>query len=261
MREITPPFSPLWLALLNAVLMVLLWQAGFRRTRRVAESERPARVRHAGALVQWVLGLLGLLQAFSFGTVYSKYESRRMSTTIEATAISTFSTRTELLPAEPRRIAREALVRYVGLHQEIAAPGLSFRERLHIDTEIHRLQDELKALVLAHVKTPAGAPYTVALVPPMDVMFDQYEARFAGFAAHVPFAVAALLLFVAMLAAHVIGRAEGLAQPRPPRETLLFVALVSAVTYTILDLDRPLTGLSRVSELPMQRLRERLMQE
>lgn len=258
----TPAFqSPLWLALLNAVLMVLAWRFGFARTHRISEDEKQARTRHAGALVQWVLGLLGLLQAFSFGTVYSKYESRRMATAIEANAISTFSTRLELLPDEKRRPATEQLAQYVRLHRAAVGPGIDLAERLRIDAEIHRLQNGLKELVLTHVKTPAGAPYTVALVPPMDVMFDQYESRIAGLTSHVPAVVMGLLLFVSMLAAHVIGRAEGLARSSPPRETLLFVALVSVVSYAILDLDRPWAGLSRVSELPMERLEQRLMQD
>jgi hypothetical protein len=248
-----------WLvALVGGAAMVGAWRGGFVLARRLGDAERGRLEPHASALAQWCLALFGLLQAFAFGTVYAKYESRRADVVAEANAISTLATRVQLLPEEVRGPAVDAIGRYVRLHEAAALARRSREERVKVDARLRVLQREIAGRVVAHVRTPEGAPSAILLLPAMDEAFDQYEARVAGLAVKTPYVVLALLLLVAVLSAYVVGRAEGHAHARQPPSTLLFIVLVTAVLYATLDLDQSWTGLSRISDLPMERLEESL---
>jgi hypothetical protein len=248
-----------WLVtLVGGLLMLAAWRGGFVVARGRNEAERARAEPHASSLAQWCLGLFGLLQAFAFGTVYAKYEARRADVVVEANAISTFTTAVEVFPANVRGPVMAGVARYVRLHRAAGQPDRSREDRVRIDGQIRALQLEIAARVVEHVRTPAGAPFAILVLPAMNDAFDQYEARVAGLAMHTPYVVLALLLVVSVLSAYAVGRAEGHALAVQPRSTLLFILLALAVLYATLDLDQPWTGLSRVSDLPMERLEETL---
>ena len=242
----------------DLLLMIVLWRAGRaweRAHARLDDDTRGANLRSAS---QSFLALFGLLQAFSFGAAYAKFESRRMATVAEANAISTVATRLQLLPDEERTPAMELLRRIVELHHPLGAPARTREERRAVDREIRELQRRLSDRLTVFMRTSEGTPLIVALAPPLDAMTDQYEARVEDVVAKVPGAVLLLLLLSSAICAFVVGLAEGHSHERTSRVTLAFLALTALVLGVTLDLDQPFTGLSRESDLPMRRLSESL---
>ena len=96
-------------------LAVMLIAAGAGHLIRKAQERRsPKKVRESGEsvaqegyLLGSMLGLLGLLLAFSFGMVLNRYETRRELVTSEANAIGTAYLRAQLLD-EPHRSPHRA---------------------------------------------------------------------------------------------------------------------------------------------------------
>ena len=246
------------ITLANGCLMLVVWRASFAVAQGRRASERSEGAEHAASLAQTCLALFGLLLAFSFGTVYAKYESRRLETVAEANAIGTFAIRLRLLPEDAREPLLDALRQYIRLHRAIVDPVRTYAERRGLDHEIRALQSRMVDSLTAWLRTPAGGPLTITLLPSLNAVLDQYEVRVAGITSHVPYDVLALVVVMSLVTAWAVGRSEGFAQNFPPRSTIFFLLLVSAALYCTLDLDQPWTGLSRVSESPMERLAESL---
>lgn len=246
------------IALADLCLMLLAWRLGFRYARRGIARGSHLPADHAVGVAQSALALLSLLLAFTFGTTYSKYEGRRNDTVVEANAIGTFGTRLLLLPVEIREPALEHLRTYVQLHRRIVNPSLTRADRLVIDRDILTLQDWFVRTITDHLRTPAGASLTFAMMPAMNGMIDEYAERAHGVMAHVPAAVIFLLLVISVASAFLIGRSEGYSVEHQPLVTVCVFVLVTTVLYVSLDLDQPWKGLTRISELPFQRLAESL---
>lgn len=119
--------------LVDALLMLAAWRVGYRLSRRRLPDERVRMAKHASSLAQWCLGVFGLLQAFAFGTVYAKYESRRVDVVLEANAIGTFAMRVEVFPAQVRAPVLQSLGLYVALQRQAAEGGRTREERRSLD--------------------------------------------------------------------------------------------------------------------------------
>jgi hypothetical protein len=215
-------------------------------------------VSHADSIAQAALALASLLLAFSFATAYARHEDRRVQTVEEANAIGTLYLRLEVLPPGPREAAQKDLKEYVRLHLKAVAPALTRPERLVMERQIRVVQGRFAETITRFLRTPEGMPFLIVEMPALNAVIDQYEARIAGIDAHVPFTVLMLLLLVSVTSLGLLGWSESFTLPKRPRSTLLFLLLVTGALYVTFDLDQPWAGLSRLSELPMQRLAESL---
>src|SRR6476660_4774895 len=109
----------------------LLIAAGAAPLIRMFQNRRsPKKVRESGESVAQegylfgsLLGLLGLLLAFSFGMVLSRYEARRELVTTEANAIGTAYLRAQLLDEPHRSRLSQLLIAYTGNRIELADGG------------------------------------------------------------------------------------------------------------------------------------------
>jgi hypothetical protein len=242
-------------SLMLALLMLLAWQLGWllgtRRRGRLGENPPDD-----ATINEACLATLGLLLAFSFATAYSKYESRRSQVIHEANAIGTFAIRVQLLPPDVRQPVRQSLEHYVRLHLHITQEGVSRAERHALDRQIRATQDQIVAQVTAAMQT--SSVFAIIIINSLNDMLDQYEIRVAGVVDRVPPAVIGLLVAASIIVATVMGRMQGENLKQRPVMTLLFILLVCCIVYVTLDLDQPWQGLSRTSELSMQRVAESL---
>ncbi len=236
------------------ILLLMAVELGHALGRRVDvrdwEKSSGAYTTLAGA----VLGLLGLLLAFSFGMADARYGARKAVVLKEANAIGTASLRASFLDAstEPRM---KALMR-----QYVDARMADYAVRSDGQTErTAALQQELWTLAAAgdayrEPKAAGLSLLTSALNDVIDVSSEQKAARDN----RVPDAVLWLLFSVAVLSGALGGFAFGATRHRNMLVTLTFSVLVSLVIFTILDLDRPRRGVIQVDLTPMRELQESL---
>src|SRR6056297_751081 len=109
----------LGLGVVALILVVLLptfailgfWSGRSNREKRIAEGKE-VDLRAGEASLGAIVGLLGLLLAFSFGGALSLLESRKTDVIIEANALGTAFLRTDFLPEPEASELREAIHAY-----------------------------------------------------------------------------------------------------------------------------------------------------
>ena len=228
---------------------------GRRVDERAWEKSSGAYTTMAGA----VLGLLGLLLAFSFGMADARYGARKAVVLKEANAIGTAYLRASFLDAstEPRMKAL--------MHQYVDARMADYAARPDGQTE-RRSQARTAALqqqlwTLAASGEAYREPRAVGLsllTSSLNDVIDVSSEHKAARDNRVPDAVLWLLFSVAILSGALGGFAFGATRHRNMLVTLAFSVLVSMVIFTIIDLDRPRRGVIQVDLAPMRELQESL---
>jgi hypothetical protein len=241
--------ASLWLVVFAMfALMAVAYEGGLRlhhALRPFADGKRNDSSDESHSMAG-VFGLLALLLAFAFGLALNRYEERRNLVTSEASAISTFASRLELLPAASRDELRPMLNDYARARLAASldeAGDLSGRS--HGIDQLHgRLESQLYAVL-------AGQPAdtrTSLLVQSFDALDDVATERQAARAARLPGTVVDLLALYCIVGALMLGYAVAATNSRHRVTAAIFFALLAFAFATILDLDRPRGGLITVPQ-------------
>ena len=243
------------------VLLLMAVELGHALGRRVDardwEISSGAYATMAGA----VLGLLGLLLAFSFGMADARYGARKAVVLKEANAIGTAYLRASFLDASTEPRMKALMRQYVDARMAEYEGHSDAQTEQRSQTRIAALQQQLWTLAASgeayrEPKAASFSLFTSSLNDVIDVSSEQKAARDN----RVPDAVLWLLFSVAVLSGALGGFAFGATRHRNVLVTLTFSVLVSLVVFTILDLDRPRRGVIQVDLTPMRELQESLGQ-
>jgi hypothetical protein len=199
-----------------------------------------------GIIETATLGLVALMLAFTFQIALSRFEEGRQLIVEEANAIGTAYLRIDVLDPSDQPGVRNLFRTYVDarLHAfaTVAAGGNPDRDI----AQTRQLQDRLWHTAVAAAKrgsTP-GAP--ILLLPAMNAMIDVTTSRLVNYRTHIPVLIKGLLFALAIIGSLVIGYAMGAGKGSSLVPAVIFAVVVSAVIYTILDLDSPRYGLIRL---------------
>jgi hypothetical protein len=239
-------------AVLLLALLLGSCEAGFRAGRRAADAGNPAASGQIGAIQGAILGMLGLLLAFSFSAAGARFLERQDLIVEEANAIGTAFLRADLLDEPHRSALRSALARYTEQRIELSA-----RLRHGVDpaalAEVERLQAGIWSGAIAGVAArPAAA---LAVLPPVNDVIDLQSTRLAAGRKHLPWLVLGLLIACSALALGVIGYGGGVAGRRQTPMTVSLAILIATALWITIDLDHPRAGLLQISDAPLQALR------
>ena len=253
---------PAWLMALILLLCVVAtveggYRLGCRTPREVSEPLRSVFATLLGA----VLGLLGLLLAFSFAMAVTRYDLRQALVLREANAIGTAYWRTSFL-AEAARVRMQGLLRaYVEVRFQYYAAGRDQQRVAQAMTDMEPLQRALWAVVSTEAQRDPTAVSVPWVAQALNEVIDLSAAAAAARDNHVPEAVLWLLGIAAVLTGGLSGYACGAAAHRQVLATSVLAVLVTLVVYVILDLDRPQRGLIHVQEQALRSLRERIQHD
>ncbi|MFN7953773.1 MAG: DUF4239 domain-containing protein [bacterium] len=230
-------------ALLAAMLVALeLGRRYGRRWRATRGGREPA----AFSTVQGaILGLLGLLVAFSFSGAAQRFDARRELVTEEANAIGTAYLRIDLLPPAAQPALRDAFRGYVDarleIYRHIATPTVAREARRRAEG----LQGVIWQQALAALHDAQSPAVWTLVVPALNEMFDIATTRMRAMVLHPPRIVFGLLAGLSLLGAALAGF-ELAARDEAPHLVLFAFAFTLAVTfYVIVDLEYPRLGLIR----------------
>jgi hypothetical protein len=203
-----------------------------------------------GALQGALLGVIGLILAFSLSLAVGRYQDRRAEVVNDATMIGTAYLRAQTV-AEPERSRSLALLRRyndLAIRVTYERPGGAALRATVLRQE--RVQQQLWRLagetMNAHPRDSAPRLY----VDSLNAMIDQQTVRLAGLNNRVPNAVLWLELIgaavaLALLAVYVSLHGRGLVP------ILVAAMLVSFLVLVTFDLDRPTRGLITVPAAPL----------
>jgi hypothetical protein len=237
--------TPLWVILVVTVgAFLVAAELGYRigRWRKAATSE--ATMTDMGITLGGLLGLLGLLLAFTFGMAGNRYEDRKSLVIEEANAIGTAWLRTDLIPMPQRAQARDVLREYTQARLDMTTTA----RRSEGIVRSEKLQGELWSITAA--AAAASPTPTVALfVTAVNEVIDMHGRRVAAALRNpIPPTIFATLYAVAILVLGATGYAGGLSGDRSSMASLVLALVLAAVFALILDLDRPYEGLLTVSQ-------------
>jgi hypothetical protein len=249
--------TPIWLIGCGLlVLLLLAVEAGVRAGASARARRKGEGTADLGPIQGAVLGLLGLLLAFTYSLAASRQDARRGLVVREANAIGTAYLRAGLLP-EPRRGELRAILRqYVDSR---IAPDEVVRDPVKLSEAVRRSERMLENLWPAASRNIGSQPPTVLdslMFQALNEVIDLHSERLAAFEYRIPQIILWLLFAVAAMALAMTGFGGGLSGRRSLFFTSTLAVLVVAVTMVILDLDHPRRGFIRVSQRPMIQLRD-----
>jgi len=253
---------PAWLMALSLGLLVVAtveggYRLGCRTPPRASEASRGV----FATLLAAVLGVLGLLLAFSFAMAAARYDLRTALVLREANAIGTAYVRTRVVEEPTREQIQGVLRAYVDARVAEAATRGDQTRLPETTTDVERLQRELWALVAPAVHRAPQAVSLVWVAQALNEVSDVRAERAAAQANHVPETVIWLLGVAAVLTGLLSGYACGTTAHRQGLATSVFAVVVTLVVWAILDLDRPQRGLILVQQQAMRGLQERMQHE
>lgn len=198
-----------------------------------------------------VLGLLALFIGFTFSIALGKFEQRRQLVIAESNAIGTTWLRTSQLDAPERDRVRAVLRNYVDAR---VAYGNAHDRTTESDArrKTEALQAQLWDTVMQAVASFRDSPRASLLITTTNDAIDLAAERFAERDSHVPSRILRLLGLFAAVSAALVGFHRG---GQRHATTVLFVLLTLAIAL-VLDLDRPTTGLTQVTQQPMLDLQQ-----
>jgi len=201
----------------------------------------------AGAVEGAVLGLLGLLLAFTFSGAASRFEARRHLITEEANAIGTAYLRLDLLPGDAQPQLRQLFRQYLDTRTE------TYRNAGDAPAENAKLADAVALQGQIWLKTLAACrrpeiPGHVAmlLIPALNEMIDITTTRAVATRNHPPRVILLLLAGLSLISALLAGYAMSGTKVRSWLYMVILAATMSLTLYVILDLEFPRLGLIRI---------------
>jgi hypothetical protein len=228
----------LFVSVFTVVLTCCEW--GYRLGRRQKDHEG------TGAVEAAVLGLLGLMLAFSFGAAQSRLELRRAQIIEEANAIGTAYLRLDLLPASEQGALRELFRRYLDVRVRLFQV-VSDRDAMEaLLEEGERLQHEIWVRAGTVSRKEQWTPLAMLLLPAINEMIDITAARRVMLHTHNPLIITVLLFLLAGISAIVAGFATSKGKSRNLLHMVIYALTISVTVGTVIDLDNPRAGLIRL---------------
>jgi hypothetical protein len=228
-------------------------EAGFRIGRRTAAHLDDDEAPQLGAIQGAILGLLGLLLAFSFSGAAGRFIDRMDMVVAEANAIGTAYLRTDLLGEPERTRLRSALQRYTETRLSYTR-GTHLRKQLTEEetATIAALQNEIWASAMAGV---TARPQTIlAILNPVNEVIDLHTSRLAVGSRRLPPIILAVLIVSSLLAVGIMGYSCGLGGKRRLPLTMAVAVMIAAILWITIDLDQPRAGMLQVSDAPLEAL-------
>jgi hypothetical protein len=195
--------------------------------------------------------------AFTFGIVSERYDARKGLVRDEANAIRTAYLRSDFLP-EPDRAEAKSLLRGY-LDARLAFVELGSLEQQHVTkvlSETQRLQGRLWNMAVANARKDMNSDVAALYVDSLNKVIEFHASRVAvGIQARVPGEIWLVLYGITILGVMGMGYQTGIAGSKMSAAGPI-LALSFAIAFTLIaSLDRPDSGLIKVSQQPLIDLR------
>jgi hypothetical protein len=205
--------------------------------------------------------LLSFLLGFALPMTLPYYEARRDLMSQEANAISTVDERAQLLPDPYDQRIRELLPQYVDARLEFAQQEEDEAKIRAAAAEAARLESamwhEIVELVREHSDLVNG-PIVAQVSAGLNQVADLRDMRRAADERRIPGIIWLVLSTIAVLACFVVGYSM---QRRQILSIIVLPLTVAIVLSLVAELENSRTGLIRIEQVAMQRLRQDLRSE
>jgi hypothetical protein len=245
---------PWELGFLLAVILALALELGFRLGAYSQILQDPNRKEQMGTIRDGLFLLVSLLLGFTLALAAARFAERRSLLVEEAVSIGTTYLRAGTLPQPYRDHSRNLFREYVDARLDLDNAGLDAARFTEASNRSKHIQEELwtdAAAVAQNDRTAVTAAYMNSLNETIDLQ----EKRIAALENRVPGAMWILIASVSVIAVF----SRGLTLASRFWLTLVIVPITIAIVVALIaDLDAPSSGLIRLDQRAMQRLKSDL---
>jgi hypothetical protein len=249
---------PIWaLFAVTIVVVMLAIEAGYRLGQSVHRRSEDEKESPVSAMAGAILGLAAFMLAFTFGIVSERHDARKALVREDATAIRTAWQRSDFLPEADRAEADALLFQYLDVRVE-------FAEQQNLDpelvktflSEVQRLQDRLWNMAVANARLDMNSDVAALYIDSLNELIGIHWSRVAlGIQARVPSEIWIALYFITALGMMSVGYQTGIAGSRRSMARAILALSFAVVFALIASLDRPDSGVLKVTQQPLIDLR------
>jgi ABC-type multidrug transport system fused ATPase/permease subunit len=242
--------------MLVVLIPIVLGQLhGIRRKKKLVNME-PGSV---GTVVATTFALLAFMLAFTFQIVSNRYDKRKELLLEEVTNIRTTYLRSGLLPEPYRSENKKLLVEYIDLRAELAKDVSKSEFSMLRSREI---LDSLWTCAEELAAQDRSSEVYAMFTGSVNDLVDNFNQRVTmTFEYRIPAAVTWALLIITFFSMLTLGYHFGISGKGSYRINLLISVIFAVVMFLIFALDRPETGMARLSQKPVISLHKQLHDE
>ena len=250
---------PIWLLFAGTIVLVMLAiEAGYRlghAMHRRSEDEKESPV---SAIAGAILGLAAFMLAFAFGIVAERFDTKRALVREDAVAIRTAWNRSDFLPEADRAEAKELLRQYVDLRVRFAQAGNLDPERVkNALSDTRRIQERLWDMAVVNARKDMNSDVAALYIDSLNEVNGIHATRVVvGIQARIPTEVWIVLYFITILGMMSVGYQTGIAGSKRSMVRPILAVSFALVFALIATLDRPDSGILRVTQQPLVDLRD-----
>lgn len=239
------------IALVLLIILAIVFELGYilgikRLVRKGVRDE------DIGAILGGILGLLGIMFAFTFSMAASRFDSRKLAILKETNAIGTTYLRVSLLPDSIKSEIYSHLEKYV--EYRLLYDRTTDRKKMNAIIDSSEVV-QLKIWKLASTNAVLNNNWNSSLfINTLNEMIDLSAERYAVQLNHVPEIIIYLMILLATISTFTLGFACGQERNRKFIFSYSLVVLMILVLMVIIDLDRPLRGIIRVGDQTLMNL-------
>ncbi len=201
-----------------------------------------------------LLGLLGLILAFTYAYSLDRLDNNRDAITNNANAIGTMFFRTDLMKEPDRTELRDLLFGYTQYRTIPWGADIDIEVAVTYTKKANEFEQLLWPTLVESTKRIKEVPLKIALISAMNDVYDTTAiARVSG-RDQMPIMVLVMMVLVAGAAMFVTGNSAGTEGHMNRYRTGAFILVLTVVMLIIVDFDRPLSGLIKVNDYGMQAL-------
>jgi hypothetical protein len=229
------------IAIIIFILVMLFYWLGHRvRMRAIKKDPEPTKsdVRTINGLL---FGLLGLLLAFTFSMSNSRFDDRRHLVIEEANIIGTTILRTDIYPDSIRTLLRSTLREYVEKRIAFYQAGMDVEKAMNEYQAGQALSAEVWRIAVDYAKKNGETTRTAQLIPSINEMIDITSTRLAAGEGTIPDSIMYFLFLLCVGTSFMLGYDQS-----TKIDWIIvtgFALTLSATVFSIVDLDRPRSGL------------------
>lgn len=212
---------------------------------------------HLVAIRDGLFVLVSLLLGFTLALAVPRFTERRSLLIDEAVSIGTTYLRAGTLPEPYRTHSRQLLREYVDARLDLDNTSLNANQLDEASRRAKRIQTELWGEVLVFSQSDRSA-IAATYINTLNQTIDLHDKRIASMENRIPLSIWLLICSVALIAVF----ARGLTLKRRFWLTLVLAPITIAIVVSLVaDLDTPSSGLIRLDQRAMQRLKADLSNE
>jgi hypothetical protein len=229
------------IALVIFCLIILAYWGGYRVRKNIIQKDPERSKSDLKTINGMLIGLLGLLLAFTFSMANSRFDDRRRLVSEEANIIGTTILRTDMYPDSVRKLLRSALKDYVERRIAFYEAGTDFDKAYSEYRNGQNIGATVWHVASEYAKKNGDMTRTSQLIPSINEMLDIVETRRAAGEGTIPDSIMYFLFLLAISLAFLLGYDQEGKVDWIVVTTFAFT--LSATIFSIVDLDRPRSGL------------------